>query len=141
VSLARNLAPVTSLDFGPGGIGGVGPGIHRWGILFQLILSLTTGEDGPSQMALEDLAMFRSVPMSTVFYPSDGVATEKAVELAANTKVGHIAVFSHTGNYLFPRETEEEASTEAQIWSLAAPEVFLIPCPWCLCSFKKLDQN
>lgn len=37
-------------------------------------------------MALEDLAMFRSVPMSTVFYPSDGVATEKAVELAANTK-------------------------------------------------------
>ncbi|EPQ10306.1 Transketolase [Myotis brandtii] len=37
-------------------------------------------------MALEDLAMFRSVPMSTVFYPSDGVSTEKAVELAANTK-------------------------------------------------------
>lgn len=39
-------------------------------------------------MALEDLAMFRSIPMSTVFYPSDGVATEKAVELAANTKGG-----------------------------------------------------
>lgn len=47
---------------------------------------VSIGEDGPSQMALEDLAMFRSVPMSTVFYPSDGVATEKAVELAANTK-------------------------------------------------------
>nr|KAF6311335.1 transketolase [Myotis myotis] len=47
---------------------------------------VSIGEDGPSQMALEDLAMFRSVPMSTVFYPSDGVSTEKAVELAANTK-------------------------------------------------------
>uniref|UniRef100_A0A8D2AU80 transketolase n=1 Tax=Sciurus vulgaris TaxID=55149 RepID=A0A8D2AU80_SCIVU len=47
---------------------------------------LSIGEDGPSQMALEDLAMFRSIPTSTVFYPSDGVATEKAVELAANTK-------------------------------------------------------
>nr|XP_044991802.1 transketolase isoform X3 [Jaculus jaculus] len=47
---------------------------------------VSIGEDGPSQMALEDLAMFRSIPMSTVFYPSDGVATEKAVELAANTK-------------------------------------------------------
>ncbi|EHB13001.1 Transketolase [Heterocephalus glaber] len=47
---------------------------------------VSIGEDGPSQMALEDLAMFRAVPMSTVFYPSDGVATEKAVELAANTK-------------------------------------------------------
>lgn len=44
------------------------------------------GEDGPSQMGLEDLAMFRSVPGSTIFYPSDAVSTERAVELAANTK-------------------------------------------------------
>ncbi|KAB0397645.1 hypothetical protein E2I00_011420, partial [Balaenoptera physalus] len=47
---------------------------------------VSIGEDGPSQMALEDLALFRSVPTSTVFYPSDGVSTEKAVELAANRK-------------------------------------------------------
>ncbi|XP_077185825.1 transketolase-like protein 1 isoform X2 [Paroedura picta] len=44
------------------------------------------GEDGPSQMALEDLAMFRTVPGCTVFYPSDAVSTEHAVSLAANTK-------------------------------------------------------
>jgi len=44
------------------------------------------GADGPSQMALEDLAMFRAVQGSTVFYPSDVVAVERAVELAANTK-------------------------------------------------------
>ena len=37
-------------------------------------------------MALEDLAMFRAVQGSTVFYPSDVVAVERAVELAANTK-------------------------------------------------------
>lgn len=49
-------------------------------------------------MALEDLAMFRSIPMSTVFYPSDGVATEKAVELAANTKVSYVAVLSETSS-------------------------------------------
>lgn len=36
-------------------------------------------------MGLEDLAMFRSIMGSTVFYPSDAVATERAVELAANT--------------------------------------------------------
>ena len=36
-------------------------------------------------MALEDLALFRSVPGSTVFYPSDAVSCERAVELAANT--------------------------------------------------------
>ncbi|XP_051011723.1 transketolase-like protein 2 [Acomys russatus] len=44
------------------------------------------GEDGPSQMILEDLAMFRSIPHCTVFYPSDAVATERAVYLAAVTK-------------------------------------------------------
>lgn len=47
---------------------------------------ISIGEDGPSQMGLEDLAMFRAIPTATVFYPSDGVSTEKAVELAANTK-------------------------------------------------------
>ena len=58
-----------------------------------LILKLATqnclpplGEDGPSQMALEDLAMFRAIPTCTVFYPSDAVSMERAVELAANTK-------------------------------------------------------
>ncbi|OXU23423.1 hypothetical protein TSAR_006106 [Trichomalopsis sarcophagae] len=47
---------------------------------------VSIGEDGPSQMALEDLAMFRAIPGSTVFYPCDAVSTERAAELAANTK-------------------------------------------------------
>ncbi|XP_032775212.1 transketolase-like protein 2 isoform X1 [Rattus rattus] len=47
---------------------------------------VSIGEDGPSQMALEDLAMFRSIPNCTIFYPSDAVSTEHAVYLAANTK-------------------------------------------------------
>lgn len=47
---------------------------------------ISIGEDGPSQMALEDIAMFRSIPDCTVFYPSDAVSTERAVELAANTR-------------------------------------------------------
>lgn len=46
---------------------------------------VSIGEDGPSQMALEDLAMFRAIPTSTVFYPSDAVSTERAIELAAQT--------------------------------------------------------
>uniref|UniRef100_A0A8C5AVJ0 transketolase n=1 Tax=Gadus morhua TaxID=8049 RepID=A0A8C5AVJ0_GADMO len=47
---------------------------------------VSTGEDGPSQMGLEDMSMFRALPTATVFYPSDAVSTEKAVELAAITK-------------------------------------------------------
>ena len=37
------------------------------------------GEDGPSQMALEDLAAFRAVHGSTVLYPSDANATAALV--------------------------------------------------------------
>ncbi|KAG4074412.1 hypothetical protein HA402_000391 [Bradysia odoriphaga] len=47
---------------------------------------VSIGEDGPSQMGLEDIALFRSIPGSTVFYPSDAVSCERAVEMAANTK-------------------------------------------------------
>lgn len=51
-----------------------------------------TGEEGPSLMGLEDVAMFRALPTATIFYPSDGVSIEKAVELAATTKVSAVSV-------------------------------------------------
>jgi transketolase len=40
---------------------------------------VSIGEDGPSQMALEDLAMMRAVHGSTVLYPADGNATVKLI--------------------------------------------------------------
>src|SRR5574338_178549 len=46
---------------------------------------VSIGEDGPSQMALEDLAMMRAVPDCTVLYPCDGVSAERLVALAAYT--------------------------------------------------------
>merc|ERR1711970_1540106 len=65
----------------------------RMGVISQTNINVvgshcgvSIGEDGPSQMALEDLAMFQSLPGCTVFYPSDGVSTERAVELAASTR-------------------------------------------------------
>ncbi len=42
------------------------------------------GADGPSQMALEDLAMMRAVHGSTVLYPSDATSTAKLVEIMAD---------------------------------------------------------
>jgi transketolase len=44
---------------------------------------VSIGEDGPSQMALEDLAMCRAQPNYTVLYPCDGVSAERLVALAA----------------------------------------------------------
>jgi transketolase len=40
---------------------------------------ISIGEDGPSQMALEDLAMTRAVPDCAVIYPCDAVSTERLV--------------------------------------------------------------
>lgn len=47
---------------------------------------VSIGEDGASQMGLEDLAMFRTIWGSTVLYPSDAISTERLVEEAANAK-------------------------------------------------------
>src|SRR5207247_1038590 len=44
---------------------------------------VSIGEDGPSQMALEDLALFRAVPEGVVLYPSDATSTHACVQLAA----------------------------------------------------------
>jgi len=46
---------------------------------------VSIGEDGPSQMGLEDLAMMRAISGSTVLYPSDAVSAERLVEAAVHT--------------------------------------------------------
>jgi transketolase len=46
---------------------------------------VSIGEDGPSQMALEDLAMMRAVPNCTVLYPADAVSAERLVVEMAKT--------------------------------------------------------
>jgi len=38
---------------------------------------VSIGEDGPSQMALEELGLMRSIPGSVVVYPSDAVSAER----------------------------------------------------------------
>jgi len=49
-------------------------------------VGVSIGEDGPSQMGLEDIAMMAAQPNVTVLYPSDGNSTYHLVEAAANHK-------------------------------------------------------
>jgi transketolase len=49
-------------------------------------VGVSIGEDGPSQMGLEDLAMMRAVAGSTVLYPSDAVSAEKLIDQMAAHK-------------------------------------------------------
>lgn len=44
---------------------------------------VSIGEDGPSQMGLEDIAMMRAVPGAVVLHPCDAVSAERTVALAA----------------------------------------------------------
>ena len=58
---------------------------------------VSIGEDGASQMGLEDIALFRTLLDSVVLYPADAVATEKLVAEAAE----------HVGN-VYLRTTRKE---------------------------------
>jgi transketolase len=52
---------------------------------------VSIGEDGSSQMGLEDIAMFRTLLDSVVLYPSDAVSTEKLVEaMAEHTGISYL---------------------------------------------------
>jgi len=46
-------------------------------------VGVSIGEDGPSQMGLEDIAMMAAQPGVTVLYPSDAVCAYRLVEAAA----------------------------------------------------------
>jgi len=49
-------------------------------------VGVSIGEDGPSQMGLEDIAMMAAQPNVTVLYPSDGNSTYRLIEAAAQHK-------------------------------------------------------
>lgn len=49
-------------------------------------VGVSIGEDGPSQMGLEDIAMMAAQPNVTVLYPSDGNSTYHLIEAAAHHK-------------------------------------------------------
>jgi transketolase len=59
---------------------------------------VSIGEDGPSQMGLEDLAAFRAIHNSTVLYPSDAVQTAHLVAQMADLPEGVAYLRTTRGN-------------------------------------------
>jgi transketolase len=68
---------------------------------------VSIGQDGPSQMALEDLAMMRAVHGSTVLYPADGNSTATLVGQTAD--LPGISYIRTTRERTDPLYTEEES--------------------------------
>jgi transketolase len=68
---------------------------------------VSIGEDGPSQMALEDLAAFATLPNGAVFYPSDAVSAYRSiVNLAAHNGPGYVRLSRPANTVLYkPEET------------------------------------
>jgi transketolase len=61
------------------------------------------GPDGPSQMALEDLAAFRAIHGSTVLYPSDATSTAALVaQMAATPGVVYLRTTRGAWPVLYP---------------------------------------
>jgi len=49
-------------------------------------VGVSIGEDGPSQMGLEDIALFGALPGTVIFQPADAVSTAKLVPLMIDHK-------------------------------------------------------
>ena len=62
-------------------------------------VGVSIGEDGPSQMGLEDLAMMSTQPGVTVLYPSDGLSMYRLMESAA----------AHKGMSVYLRRSSQDA--------------------------------
>jgi transketolase len=68
---------------------------------------ISIGEDGPSQMALEDLASLRAIHGSIVLYPADGNATAKLVNEMANLEgISYLRTTREKTPHLYGAEEE-----------------------------------
>jgi transketolase len=77
---------------------------------------VSIGADGPSQMALEDLAMMRAVHGSTVLYPSDANQTIKLVELMAQQPgISYLRTTRESTTVLYPPGVEVRVGGSAVI--------------------------
>ncbi|GFR03577.1 transketolase [Trichonephila clavata] len=87
---------------------------------------VSIGEDGPSQMGLEDIAMFSTIPVCTVFYPSDVLSTERACDLAAN-KQGVCFIRTSRPNFPVIYDNDEPfAIGKAKVVKKSANDVELV---------------
>jgi transketolase len=88
---------------------------------------VSIGEDGPSQMALEDLAMMRAIAGATVLYPSDAVSAERIVETAARTPgIVYIRTSRPKTKVLYPNEERFPAGGSKTLRSSASDRATVV---------------
>lgn len=70
---------------------------------------VSVGPDGPAQMGLEDIAMFRTIPDSVVLYPCDAMSTERLVEaMAEHRGISYLRTTRDATPTIYDRQTHFE---------------------------------
>jgi transketolase len=88
---------------------------------------VSIGEDGPSQMALEDIAAFRAVHGSTVLHPCDANQTAKLVlALASYEGIGYIRTLRPATRVLYEPDEEFEIGGSRVLRSSEDDEVAIV---------------
>jgi transketolase len=90
---------------------------------------ISIGEDGPSQMALEDIAMLRAVHGSTVLHPCDGNQTTRLVAAMADLEgISYIRTLRPNTPVIYGPDEEFPIGGSRVLRSSDADEVTLIGC-------------
>jgi len=88
---------------------------------------VSIGEDGPSQMALEDIASLRAVHGSTVLHPCDANQTAKLVAAMADTEgISYLRTLRPATPVLYPPDEEFTIGGSRVLRSTDSDEVALI---------------
>jgi transketolase len=88
---------------------------------------VSIGPDGPSQMGLEDLALFRSLVDAVVLYPCDAMSTERLVEaMAAHEGIAYLRTTRGKTPVLYDRDATFRIGGSTVLRESEADEVTLI---------------
>lgn len=90
---------------------------------------VSIGEDGPSQMGLEDIAMFKTIFGSTVFCPSDAVSAAKLVSVMAYSKgVSYMRTARPTTPVIYGNSEEFKIGGSKVLRSSAKDRLTIVAC-------------
>ena len=88
---------------------------------------VSIGEDGPSQMGLEDIAMFRAIHGSVVLHPCDGNQTAKLVPAMADVEgIAYIRTLRPATPVIYGPDEEFEIGGSSTLRSSDEDEVALV---------------
>lgn len=90
---------------------------------------ISIGEDGPSQMALEDIAFYRTLPNGAVLYPSDAISAYHCiVNLAKHNGPGYVRLSRPVSNLLYTAEEKFELGDLKVVRACKTPALTVVTC-------------